>query len=146
MDIQRTNICKLHQCQLKPPFPQKKKTKSAQNITHKIKEQPKESVNNKQNMLFLWCCLEPALKQQCAFCHADPRSLMQVASLFLFWPLHFSLPAIVCSHSSSHTHRKKRTKTRTYYFFLRAASDSGMKSISEPAPSHPCFGAHFPSP
>lgn len=75
-------------------------------MTHKIKEQQKGSVNNKQTMLFLWCCLEPALKQQCSFCHADLHSLIQVASFFFFWPLHFSLPAIVRSHSSSHTPRK----------------------------------------
>lgn len=39
-----------------------------------------------------------------------------------------------------------RPHTHTYYSFLRAVSDSGMKSISEPAPSHPGFGAHSLSP
>ena len=88
------------------------------------------------------------------FSHADPASLMQVGPSLLL-PLLLCPFAIVCpseftldslthrlflSHTHTHTHThtnpQTNTHTHTYYPFLGAVSDSGMKSISEPAPSH----------
>lgn len=116
------------------------------------------------------CGPERVSKQQTlTFCHAaccwcqqqngNMLFLMQIQPLWcrsapLFFHLFFPLSAIVCPSefaldslglSVPRTHMDQHTYT--YHSFLRAVSDSGMKSISEPAPSHhpssaPIFSHH----
>lgn len=120
-----------------------------------------------QRRCSLGICQRIAKQQTITFCGAtccrcqqqnsNMLFLMQIQTLWcrsapLFFHLCLSPSAIVCPSeftldSLSLSRPRTQTNTHTYYSFLGAVSDSGMKSISEPAPSHhpssaPIFSHH----
>lgn len=100
---------------------------------------PAADVNSKIALCFFTCRSRPFDVGRPLSFSASPSLLLPLcAPQNSHWTPLLSLLFLADSHSQTHTH---------YYPSLGAVSDSGMKSISEPAPSHhpspaPIFSHH----